>query len=233
MPQPQSPAFRRAARLSLWLGTAILGFSLFVLITSEMLEQELFGIDHAILQAVGRMRLPWLTAVALDLTALGSSVVIVLISAITLCVLLLLRDRRGALQLLLASLGAGILTQATKHIIERPRPEQLPHLISAYGFSYPSGHSLAAAALYLTISILALRHFRTIARQAVILAMALSVIALVGASRIYLGVHFPSDVAGGMALGLGWALLLTGCFAWTTPRESPPPAGESISSRSR
>ena len=218
---PQHRAFARATRLTFWLGAAIVGFSIFLMITSEMLEQELFGIDHAILQAAGRMRLPWLTAVALDLTALGSSVVIVLISAITLCVLLLLRDRRGALQLLLASLGAGILTQATKHIVERQRPEELPHLISASGFSYPSGHSLAAAALYLTISILALRHYRTVASQAVILAMALSVIALVGASRIYLGVHFPSDVAGGMALGLGWALLLTGCFAWTTPRDSP------------
>jgi undecaprenyl-diphosphatase len=218
MLQPQHPALIRAARLSLWVGAAIVGFSVFLMITRELLEQELFGIDHAILQAAGRMRVPWLNVVALDLTALGSTVVITLISAIALVVLLLLRDKRGALQLLLASLGAGIFTQATKHIVERPRPEQLPHLVSASGFSYPSGHSLAAAALYLTVAILALRHFRTLTSQATILAMALLVIALVGSSRIYLGVHFPSDVAGGMALGLGWALLLTGCFAFANRR---------------
>jgi undecaprenyl-diphosphatase len=215
---PPHPVFIRAARLSLWIGAAIVGFSVFFLVTREMLEQELFGIDHAILQGAGRIRAPWLTVAALDLTALGSSVVITLISAIALVVLLLLGDKRGALQLLLASLGAGILTAATKHIVERPRPEQLPHLISASGFSYPSGHSLAAAALYLTVAVLALRHFRTLASQATILAMALFVIALVGGSRIYLGVHFPSDVAGGMALGFGWALLLTGSFAFSNRR---------------
>jgi undecaprenyl-diphosphatase len=221
MRQTQHPVSIRVTQLTLWLGATILGFSLFFLITHELLEQELFSIDHAILLVAGKIRVHWLTVIALDLTALGSTTIVVLISAVALCVLLLLRDKRGALQLLLASLGASALTQATKRIVERPRPEELPHLISASGFSYPSGHSLAAAALYLTISILALRHFRTAASQSVVLAMALSIIALVGASRIYLGVHFPSDVAGGMALGLGWALLLTGCFALTNRRESP------------
>ncbi len=221
MRQTQHPASIRATQLTLWLGAAILGFSLFFLITHELLEQELFSLDHAILLGAGKIRVPWLTVIALDLTALGSTTIVALISAVAFCVLLLLRDKRVALQLLLASVGAGVLTQATKHIVERPRPEELPHLISAWGFSYPSGHSLAAAALYMTISILALRHFRTAASQSVILAMALSIIGLVGASRIYLGVHFPSDVAGGMALGLGWALLLTGSFALTNRRESP------------
>lgn len=221
MHQNQHPEFIQATQLTLWLGAAILGFSLVFLITHELLEQELFSIDHAILLGAGKIRVSWLTVIALDLTALGSMTIVALVSAVTFCVLLLLRDKRRALQLLLASLGAGVLTQATKHIVERQRPEELPHLISASGFSYPSGHSLAAAALYMTISILALRHFRTAASQSVILAMALSIIVLVGTSRIYLGVHLPSDVAGGMALGLGWALLLTGCFALTNRRESP------------
>lgn len=207
-------------RLSLWLGAILLGFSVFFLVTHELLEQELLSIDRAVLLATDKMRVPVLTVVALDLTALGSTTVVSLISVLALVVLLLLRDRRGALQLLLASLGAGILTQVTKHVVERPRPQALPHLISASGFSYPSGHTLASAALYSTISILALRHFRTTKAQATVLAMALSIVILVGATRVYLGVHFPTDVMGGMSLGLGWALLLTGCFTWANRTES-------------
>lgn len=220
MHQAHQPVRVSVMRLSLWLGAALLGFSLFFLITHKLLEQELLSIDRAVLLTAGKIRFPGLTIVALDLTALGSTTIVSLISASALGVLLLLRDHRGALQLFLASLGAGILTQVTKHVVERARPEELPHLISASGFSYPSGHTLGAAALYSTISILALRHFRTTAAQAAVLAMALCIITLVGVSRVYLGVHFPTDVVGGMALGLGWALLLTGCFAWTNRPES-------------
>ena len=107
--------------------------------------------DSAILLAVAKRRTPWLTTAAVDVTALGSITLVVLFSAFTLVVLLVLCDRLGALQMLAASAGAGILTLVTKNIIERIRPEEAQQLIVVSGFSYPSGHSLSTSALYLTI----------------------------------------------------------------------------------
>src|SRR5271167_502051 len=120
----------------------------------------------------------------------------------------------GALQLVAASVGAGILTTTIKNYIDRPRPEVVAQLIQVSGLSYPSGHSLAAASLYLTVAILVCRHLQRTGHQISILAMTVAIILLVGISRIYLGVHYPSDVASGMSLGAAWALLLAGCFSF-------------------
>jgi hypothetical protein len=103
------------------LGGAVLAFGMFVRITRELVEGEMGAMDSAILLAVAKKRTPWLTAAAVDVTALGSITLVVLFSAFTLVVLLVLHDRLGALQLLAASAGAGILTVVTKNIIERIR----------------------------------------------------------------------------------------------------------------
>jgi undecaprenyl-diphosphatase len=118
----------------------------------------------------------------------------------------------GALQLLAASAGAGILTFVTKNIIERIRPAEAQHLIVVSGFSYPSGHSVSASALYLTIAIIAARYVRHSGARAVIFLAVSAVIVMIGASRVYLGVHYATDVVSGLSLGAGWALLLAGFF---------------------
>ena len=212
--QPSPVKFSaRAIKASWWLGTASLAFGLFIKITSELLEHEVSGVDRTILIGFAKARTPWLTVVAVDLTALGSVTFVVLISTIALCVLLFLKDRMGALQLGAASVGAGILTSAIKNYIDQPRPEVVPQLIQVSGLSYPSGHSLAAASLYLTVAILACRHLQRTGHQIAILAMMIVIILLVGISRIYLGVHYPSDVASGVSLGAAWALVLSGCVS--------------------
>ncbi len=106
------------------------------------------GVDRTILIGLAKARTPWLTVVAVDLTALGSVTLVVLFSIIALCVLLLLKDRMGAVQLVAASVGAGILTTTIKDYIDRARPEVVTQLVEVSGLSYPSGHSLAAASLY-------------------------------------------------------------------------------------
>ena len=201
-----------AGRLPIWLGGVALALLTFVRITRELIEGEVSTIDRAILFAVAKARTPWLTVAAVDVTALGSITLVVLFSAFALLVLLALRDRMGALQLLAASAGAGILTLATKNMIERIRPEEVPQLIVVSGFSYPSGHSVSTSALYLTIAIIAGRYVvHSGAKVALFLAVA-AVLIMVGASRVYLGVHYATDVVSGISLGAAWALLLAGLF---------------------
>jgi undecaprenyl-diphosphatase len=91
-------------------------------------------------------------------------------------------------------------------------------LVQVSGFSYPSGHSLAAAALYLTMAIVAGRHLRTRASKAVLVAGAFFLVGMVGVSRVYLGVHYPSDVASGVSLGTAWALILAAVFSLMASR---------------
>jgi hypothetical protein len=112
----------RSGRLSLWLGGAALALGMFVRITREFIEGDVGVMDSAILLAVAKKRTPWLTITAVDVTALGSITLVVLFSVFTLVVLLVLRDRLGALQLLSASMEAGVLTLVTKNLIERIRP---------------------------------------------------------------------------------------------------------------
>jgi undecaprenyl-diphosphatase len=202
----------RAARLSLWLGGVALALGIFVRITRELIEGDVGAVDSAILLAAARMRTPWLTSAAVDVTALGSITLVVLFSAFTLLVLLVLRDRMGALQMLAASVGAGVLTIVTKDLIERIRPPEAQQLIVVSGFSYPSGHSVSTSALYLTIAIIACGYVqRSGARVAIFLAVS-AVLIMVGASRVYLGVHYATDVLSGISLGAAWALLLAGFF---------------------
>ena len=209
-----------AGRLSLWLGGAALALGMFVRITRELIEGDVSAMDSAILIAVARRRTPWLTIAAVDVTALGSITLVVLFSVFTLVVLLVLRDRLGALQLLTASVGAGILTLVTKNLIERIRPAEAQQLIVVSGFSYPSGHSVSTSALYLTIAIIAGRYVQhSGARAAIFLAVSVMLI-MIGASRVYLGVHYATDVMSGISLGAAWALLLGGSFTLVGHRSS-------------
>jgi undecaprenyl-diphosphatase len=202
----------RTGRLSLWLGGTALAFLLFIRITRELIEGDVGAMDGAILLAVAKKRTPWLTIVAVDVTALGSITLVVLFSAFTLLVLLVLRDRLGAFQLLAASAGASVLTLVTKDIIERIRPAEAQQLIVAAGFSYPSGHSVSAAALYLTIAIIAGRYVQHSGARAAIFLAVSAVLIMIGASRVYLGVHYATDVVSGISLGAAWALVLAGFF---------------------
>jgi undecaprenyl-diphosphatase len=211
----------RAGSLSLWLGGAALAFGIFVRITRELIEGDVGAMDSAILLTVAKKRIPWLTTSAVDVTALGSITLVVLFSAFTLFVLLVLRDRMGALQLLAASVGAGILTLVTKNVIERVRPAEAQQMIIVSGFAYPSGHSVSTSALYLTIAIIAGRYVQHSGTRATIFLAVSAVVIMVGASRVYLGVHYATDVVSGISLGAAWALVLAGFFALFGHRGSP------------
>ena len=203
----------RAGSLSLWLGGAALALRIFLRITRELIEGEVGAMDNVILGAVVKARTPWLTTVSVDVTALRSVTLVVVFSAFTFLVLLVLRDRLGALQLLAASTGAAILTVVTKDMIERLRPKEAQQLIVVSGFSYPSGHSVSTSALYLTIAIIAGRYVQHSGAKIAMFIAVSTVVVMVAASRVYLGVHYATDVISGISLGAAWALLLAGLFA--------------------
>jgi undecaprenyl-diphosphatase len=203
--------------LFLWLGMASLAFGLFIKITDEVFEDaKVDAIDKALLIVVAKCRASWLNGAMVDLSALGSPTLVVLLSALALVLFLLTGDRFGALQVLVTSVGAGFWTVLTKSLIERARPEVVPRLVEVSGSSYPSGHALLAASMYLMLAILACRHFSSVGARVTLLAIATTVIGLVSISRLYLGVHYPSDIASGISLGAAWTLLLAGGFSFIT-----------------
>ena len=202
----------RVGRLCLWWGGTVLAIGTFVRITRELIEGEVGAADRGILLQVAKIRTPSLTRVAIDVTALGSTALVIVLSGFALLLLLAMHDRRGALQLLLTSAGAGILTLITKNMIERVRPVDVNQLIVVSGFSYPSGHSVSASALYLTIAIIGCRYVQRARARVTMVLAAFVVSVLVAASRVYLGVHYATDVLSGLSLGVAWALLLTVLF---------------------
>ena len=186
-------------RSRLWFGAA-LAFAVFLGITATYEDAP----DRPILLWADAMRTPWLTRAAVIVTALGSNAMIAAVSIFAAIIRLPLRDRNGALQIPCASAGAWILMSVVKDLVQRPRPSVIPKLVEVTGFSYPSGHAVLAAGTYLTIGLI-------VGRRAIFMILAV-VVVIVGATRVYLGVHYPSDVAGGFSLGIAWALFLAGLF---------------------
>ncbi len=204
----------QTTRMLFWLALFALASGVFLKITDELLEPSAMdAFDKGALRIVASIRTPWLNGIAVDITALGSITLVSLHTGIALLFLIGVRDRAGATQLLCGSAGAGLLTIATKSFIERARPEVIPQLVDVVGFSYPSGHSLTATAMYATIAAIISRYARAPRALGATAVITVVLIAIVGGSRVYLGVHYPSDVASGTALGLSWACFLAGFFS--------------------
>ncbi len=201
----------------MWLSGAMIALALFIRITHELREQELDRFDDLLLRSFVRVRVPWLTVVAKDVTILGSFVITAMVSAIAITALWLARNRPAALQIVVSLGGATIWVHLLKNVIQRIRPNAFSPLVQASGFSYPSGHSLTAAAVYLTLAIVCRRFIKTGVWRTIVTAAALLIIILVGSSRIYLGVHYPTDVASGILFGAGWAFLAAAWFNAIAP----------------
>lgn len=149
----------------------------------------------------------WVEEIGRDFTALGGIAVLVMI-VLTISGFLLLQRKHGAALWLLLATGSGMaLSTALKMGFDRPRPDLVPHGSIVYTASFPSGHSLMAAVVYLTIGTLLVRVLRRRSLKIYVLAVAMLLTLLVGISRVYLGVHWPTDVLAGWTVGAAWALL--------------------------
>jgi undecaprenyl-diphosphatase len=114
---------------------------------------------------------------------------------------------RNGLFVVLASVGALVVQAVLKQFFQRARPDVVPHLREVMTMSFPSGHALTSAVVYLTLGALSMRIAERRLTKFYCMAMAMLITALVGASRVYLGVHYPTDVIAGWLIGLSWALL--------------------------
>jgi undecaprenyl-diphosphatase len=211
-------AFRRAqllyARWTFLLACAVLAFGAFIKLTSELHEGELDHFDRRALELVVALRLPGLNGPAVDLTALGSVSVLTLLCVVSVLLLILQRDALAAWQLILAACGGGMISSLLKQALTRARPSHVEKLVEVTSYSYPSGHSLAAASVYLTLAIVSARHLSARSARVFVFCAALLLMAGIGLSRAYLGVHYPSDIAAGLLLGSGWSLLVSSLFSY-------------------
>ncbi|MEI9406502.1 phosphatase PAP2 family protein [Mesorhizobium argentiipisi] len=150
---------------------------------------------------------PWLEGAVRDVTALGSTAVLVLITTATILYLLLIRRPSTALFMFAAVAGGQVLSSLLKFEVDRPRPDLVSHLVNETSLSFPSGHAMLSAITYLTLGSLAARFLPDRRTKVFVLCLAVLTTVLVGASRVYLGVHWPSDVLAGWCAGFAWAML--------------------------
>ncbi|MEN3337274.1 MAG: undecaprenyl-diphosphatase [Acidobacteriota bacterium] len=205
-------------REELWLlggGVAVLLLLVVAMkLAGEVLEGETLHFDKRILLALREPRNPsvpvgpaWLLSAALDITALGSATVLGLTVVAIAGFLILQGMWRTGLFVASAAGGAVFVDAILKQAFQRPRPDVVPHLRDVMTMSFPSGHALTSAVVYLTLGALSMRIAERRLTKFYCMAMAMLVTALVGASRVYLGVHYPTDVIAGWLIGLSWALL--------------------------
>jgi undecaprenyl-diphosphatase len=177
-------------------------------------EGETRAFDHAVLlafrnpdnlaQPVGPV---WLQIMFRDLTSLGSPTVVTLITAAVAGYLLIDGKRAAALLVLSSVAGGGVLSGLFKLGIERPRPDLVSHLVEVHTTSFPSGHATLSAVTYLTLGALLARVEARRRVKIYVLSLAVVITFLIGLSRIYLGVHWPTDIIAGWCVGAAWAML--------------------------
>ncbi len=150
---------------------------------------------------------PWIQEMGRDATALGGVGSLTLLTVIVSGYLLLDRKPRMMWFMVSATVSGWLISSALKYMFARPRPEIVPHLSIVHTSSFPSGHSMLSAVVYLTLGSLLAATIPTIKQRVYVLSVAILLTALVGVSRVYLGVHYPTDVLAGWIAGFAWALL--------------------------
>ena len=215
---PLSRARRWLARPAgrILAGFSLASLALWVLLTigGEMAEGETEAFDRWALLA---LRDPvnlgdpigprWLEEAMRDITALGGFTVLTLITMIAVVSLWRGARRVEASVLAVVVIAAQLASDGLKLIYERPRPMLAPHLSYVYSNSFPSGHSAVSAALYILLAFIIAANLRRQASRTLVFGIAVLLVILIGVSRTYLGVHWPTDVLAGWALGSSGAIL--------------------------
>jgi undecaprenyl-diphosphatase len=211
--EPRAPQRKQQSAAVLALVLAAAGILCFILVAQNVANQHTQRFDESVLRSLRRsdnLAVPvgpvWMAQAARDITALGSLSVLSLVTAGAAGLLAIAR-KRSAMWFLLAAVGSGALLAVTlKACFDRPRPSLVPHLDVVASPSFPSGHSMLSAIVYLTAGVLAAHVAGSRRARLYMLLVAAVITLLVGFSRMVLGVHYPTDVLAGWIGGVVWAL---------------------------
>jgi undecaprenyl-diphosphatase len=203
---------------------------LFLFLAGDVAEGDTLAFDTKILRALRNADDPsrpigpaWIEPALLDLTALGGATVLGLVVVVVVGFLLLQGRRRTALAVAITSISGEVINAAMKHAFNRPRPDVVPHLREVFTTSFPSGHAMESAIVYLTLGAMLMRIARRRATKLYVLAVAMLLTIVVGVSRVWLGVHYPTDVIGGWMIGFVWASICWLAAQWFERRAAPAP----------
>ncbi len=204
------------ARLLLAALVTAVSLSIFLEVADEVSEGETQSLDEQIILALREAHDSsdplgpiWLEEAVRDISALGSFVVLALFIGFVGIFLLLIRRYKAAYFVLAATLSGAWVSHSLKVFFSRPRPDIVSHGTNVLTYSFPSGHSLLSAVVYMTLGALLTELVTRKRLKSYFLLVGLFLTFIVGLSRIYLGVHYPSDVIAGWCVGLFWAALFT------------------------
>ena len=210
----QANATKSAPKIVLWhlvigIGLSILCTIIFVKVFDFVKDtgKDVTPFDRSLLFFMYHHRAPWLTELAEWLAHMGSPPVIVAMAAVAAVVGLVWRKVRGAAWTLpIAVIGAGVIIQGVKLLVHRPRPSFFTPLLHEAGYSFPSGHSLIAMVVYGLLGYFALHLFKNPTLRLLVRIVTVLVVVAIGVSRVYVGVHYPTDVLAGWTAGVPWLM---------------------------
>ena len=180
-------------------------------------DPETLVFDNGILKKLQEYRGSKLNQSMTDITALGSFSVITLFTCVMVIFLSAHKDWRGLFYILIIVTGAAVIPGMLKSLFMRERPDALGRLADVVeSTSFPSGHSFGATIAYFSLAFLLSRELKEIKLEILYYALAAIVVGLVGVSRMYLGVHYPTDIVGGICTGLIWFSLVSIPFVYYT-----------------
>ena len=184
---------------------ALLGTWAFAEFAQKVTSGSTQALDDAVLRWILPHRDPALDAIMLEITSLGTASVVTMVVGVAALFLWLNKHKHSAVLLFVSTFGGVILNNLLKLGFSRQRPDIIPWEAKATFYSFPSGHAMSATVVYSTVAYLAARLQRTHAARVSIMFIAAFIIFIICGSRVYLGVHYPSDVIAGVIVGLAWA----------------------------
>ncbi len=233
----------RLRRLSLWLwqkveiwtliGALITAAAIwaFVSIAGEVVEGDTKGLDRDILLALRSstdvsdpIGPRWVEEFGRDVTALGGTGILIMLTTFVAIYLWISAKRRSMVMVVAAIASGFLMSQILKRTFDRPRPDLVPHGDYVYTASFPSGHAMMSAVTYLTLGILLARVEPRRRVRAFLIGLAVFLTMIIGISRVYLGVHWPSDVLAGWTAGAAWALMWWLLATWLESRGAVEPS---------